>query len=126
LLDGCTTEGASSDQAGDTIMATLAVSDATFADALKNATVPVVVDFWAEWCGPCKAIGPALEEIATELDGAVTIMKVNIDENPKIADQFHIRAIPTLMMFKNGEVSATQTGALPKSKLADWIKKSAA
>jgi thioredoxin 1 len=82
------------------------------------------VDFWAEWCGPCKAIGPALEEISTEMGGSVKITKMNIDENPDIATKYQIRSIPTLMVFKDGEVQSTQTGALPKSKLADWIKQS--
>jgi thioredoxin 1 len=107
-------------------MATVSVSDKTFTEEVKNSTIPVVVDFWAEWCGPCKAIGPALEEIALEMDGAVKIAKVNIDHNPDLADMLHIRGIPTLMLFKNGEIAATQVGALPKNKIADWIKKSVA
>ena len=106
-------------------MGTSAVTDASFEQDVKKATGPVVVDFWAEWCGPCKAIGPALEEIAKELTGKVKITKVNIDENPKIASSLKIQAIPTIMVFKNGEVAATQIGALPKTKLAEWIKREA-
>ena len=104
-------------------MATADVSDDTFEEEVLKSDSPVVVDFWAEWCGPCKMIGPALEEIARELHGQIKIAKLNIDDNPHTPTKFGIRAIPTLMIFKNGEVTATQTGALPKSQLADWIKK---
>jgi thioredoxin 1 len=102
-------------------MATSTVSDDTFeADVLKSST-PVVVDFWAEWCGPCRQIGPALEEIAKDLDGKVKIVKLNIDENQRTPSRYNVRAIPTLMIFKDGQLLATQTGALPKGRLADWI-----
>jgi len=102
-------------------MATSAISDDTFeADVLKSAT-PVVVDFWAEWCGPCRQIAPALEEIAKELHGKVKIVKLNVDENPQTAAKYGIQSIPTLMIFKDGQLAATQTGALPKGRLADWI-----
>jgi thioredoxin 1 len=102
-------------------MATATVSDDTFeADVLKSST-PVVVDFWAEWCGPCRQIAPALEEIAKELHGKVKIVKLNIDENHRTPSRYNVRAIPTLMIFKDGQLAATQTGALPKGKLTDWI-----
>lgn len=102
------------------------VTDSSFeSDVLKNST-PVLLDFWAEWCGPCKMIAPALEEIASEMEGKVTIAKVNIDENPELAAQFGVRSIPTLLMFKDGELAANLVGAAPKSKLTDWIKNSAA
>ena len=105
-------------------MTSSAVSDDTFeAEVLKSST-PVVVDFWAEWCGPCKQISPALEEIAQELNGKVKIAKINIDENPNTPGKYGIRAIPTLILFKDGEVAATQTGAAPKGKLMDWINDS--
>lgn len=106
-------------------MATIKVDNSNFQTDVLQATVPVVVDFWAEWCGPCKMIAPALEEISNEMAGAVKIAKVNIDENPELAAQFGVRSIPTLLMFKDGEVSANMVGAAPKGRLADWIKASA-
>jgi thioredoxin 1 len=97
------------------------VSDSSFeADVLK-ATGPVVVDFWAEWCGPCRQIAPALEEISTTLGAKVTILKLNVDENPATAAKYGIMSIPTLMLFKNGELASRQVGAAPKAKLEQWI-----
>lgn len=102
-------------------MATSQVSDDTFEQEVLKSDTPVIVDFWAEWCGPCKQIAPALEEIAQEMGGKVKIAKINVDENPSTPGKYGIRAIPTLMLFKNGEVASTQTGAQPKGKLVDWI-----
>jgi len=103
-------------------MATEKVTDATFDSDVLGATDPVVVDFWAEWCGPCRMISPALEEIASEMGGKVKIAKLNIDENPQTTVKYGVRSIPTLILFKNGEPAAMQVGAAPKGRLADWIK----
>lgn len=100
------------------------VTDASFdADVLK-AGGPILLDFWAEWCGPCKMLAPSLAELATELDGVVTIAKLNIDENPTVPSRYGVRGIPTLMIFKDGQVSATKIGALPKTQLKTWIEQS--
>ena len=105
-------------------MATVAVTDDTFDAEVKNSDIPVVVDFWAEWCGPCKQIGPALEELSSEMDGKVKIAKVNVDENPNSPSQLGVRGIPALFIFKNGEVVSTKTGAAPKAALQGWIEES--
>src|SRR5690606_2977978 len=102
-------------------MATVTVNAGNFDADVLQAEEPVVVDFWAEWCGPCKMIAPALEEISADLTGKVKITKLNIDENPEIAARFGVRSIPTLMIFKNGEVADIKVGAAPKSALASWI-----
>jgi thioredoxin 1 len=102
-------------------MAVGKTSDASFeADVLKSAE-PVVVDFWAEWCGPCRMIAPALEEISGQVGDKVKIVKLNVDENPNTAAKYGIMSIPTLLMFKNGEISSRQVGAAPKQKLQQWI-----
>jgi thioredoxin 1 len=98
------------------------ITDDSFeADVLKAGT-PVLVDFWAEWCGPCKQIAPALEDLAKELGARVTVAKLNIDENPMTPSKYGVRGIPTLMLFKNGQVAATKIGALPKGKLFEWVE----
>ena len=103
-------------------MTTKKVTDQSFdADVLNSAT-PVVVDFWAEWCGPCRMIAPALDEIDTELEGKMTVAKLNIDENNQTAIKYGVRSIPTLIVFKNGQPAAMKVGAAPKSDLANWIK----
>jgi thioredoxin 1 len=102
-------------------MATVKVDNSNFKSDVLEAQGPVVVDFWAEWCGPCKMIGPSLEEISNELSGKVKVAKLNIDENPELAAQFGVRSIPTLMIFKDGEVADIKVGALPKTALSHWI-----
>lgn len=103
-------------------MATVAVTDDTFDTEVRDSSIPVVVDFWAEWCGPCKQIGPALEELSDQFDGKVKIVKVNVDENMKTAQELHIRGIPALFLFKDGEVVSNKTGAAPKAALQNWIE----
>ncbi|MBB2170082.1 thioredoxin TrxA [Gluconacetobacter aggeris] len=103
---------------------TVAVSDATFESDVLKAEGPVLVDFWAEWCGPCKMIAPALEEIGAEFKGKLTVAKVNIDDNPSTPNAYAVRGIPTLILFKDGKPAATKVGALPKSQLKEWVKSS--
>jgi len=102
-------------------MATVKVDKNNFQSDVLQSAEPVVVDFWAEWCGPCKMIAPSLDEISKELAGKVKIAKLNIDENPEIAAQFGVRSIPTLMVFKGGEVADIKVGAAPKTALSAWI-----
>jgi len=106
------------------IMATVKTTDTDFQNDVLGSTEPVLVDFWAEWCGPCKAIGPALEEISAELGDKIKIAKLNIDENPMTPTQYGVRGIPTLLIFKGGEVVAEKIGAMPKSQLQQWIEAS--
>ncbi len=100
------------------------VSDSSFETDVLKAEGPVLVDFWAEWCGPCKQIAPSLEKLDKELSDKLTFTKINIDNNPNTPTQFGVRGIPTLMIFKNGQVAATKVGALPESKLKEWIQQS--
>ena len=103
-------------------MSTVAVTDESFESDVLKSDKPVVVDFWAEWCGPCKQIGPSLEEIAAEMGEEVTIAKVNIDDNPNAPSRYGVRGIPTMILFKNGEAVARKVGAAPKSQLKEWIE----
>ncbi|MDO5611967.1 MAG: thioredoxin [Paracoccus sp. (in: a-proteobacteria)] len=105
-------------------MATQPVSDAEFDAQVRQADTPVLVDFWAEWCGPCKQIGPALEELSDEFAGKIKIVKVNVDENPDTAAGLGVRGIPALFMFKDGEVVSNRMGAAPKAALKAWIEES--
>ena len=98
------------------------VSDASFESDVLNASSPVLVDFWAEWCAPCKQIAPALEGIASDLDGRLNIDKVNIDETPSTTSKYGVRGIPTLILFEDGRVAATKVGTLPKNKLLEWVE----
>ncbi|MBM3569869.1 MAG: thioredoxin TrxA [Alphaproteobacteria bacterium] len=101
---------------------TTAITDSSFEKDVLKAAGPVLVDFWAEWCGPCKMIAPALEDIAKEMAGKVTVAKLNIDDNPVTPTKFGVRGIPTLILFKNGQVAATKVGAAPKGKLVEWLQ----
>ena len=98
------------------------VTDAEFDEIVLKAPGPVLVDFWAEWCGPCKAIAPALEELSEEMNGSVIIAKVDVDSNPSTPAKYGVRGIPTLIIFKDGEVSSMKVGVLPKAKLAEWVR----
>lgn len=102
-------------------MTTVHVSDAEFEAAVLQSATPVLVDYWAEWCGPCKVIAPTLEELAGELGDRLSVAKVNIDDNPETPSKYGVRGIPTLMLFKDGQVISTKVGAVPKTQLLQWI-----
>lgn len=105
-------------------MATVAVTDETFDAEVKHSDIPVVVDFWAEWCGPCKQIGPALEELSNEMEGQIKVVKVDVDNNPNSPAAMGVRGIPALFIFKDGQVISNRAGAAPKAALQSWIQDS--
>jgi thioredoxin 1 len=98
------------------------VSDTSFETDVLKSKEPVLVDFWAEWCGPCRQVAPVLEEVAGELKGKIKIVKLNVDESPQTASKYGVQSIPTLMIFKNGEMASRQIGSAPKDKIVQWIK----
>ncbi|MCB9986709.1 MAG: thioredoxin TrxA [Rhodospirillales bacterium] len=100
----------------------LAVTDSSFEAEVLKSSQPVMVDFWAEWCGPCKMLSPIVDEISNDLQGRVKVVKVNIDENPHTPTKYGVRGIPTLMLFKGGQLAATKVGAMPKAALAQWVE----
>ena len=106
-------------------MTALTITDDDFDTTITDSDVPVVVDFWAEWCGPCKQMAPHLEAVSDELSGKVKIAKINVDENPMAASKYGVRGLPTLVMFKDGKVAATHLGAMSKQRISEWIKESA-
>ncbi len=105
-------------------MTATSVTDDDFNALIADSDVPVVVDFWAEWCGPCKQMAPHLDAVAGDLDGKVKVAKINVDDNPMTAGQYGVRGLPTLMLFKDGKVAATHLGAMSKQRIAEWIKDS--
>ena len=105
-------------------MATIQITDATFEEEVLKSDKPVVIDFWAPWCGPCKQIGPSLEEISDEMKDQITVAKVNIDENPVTPTKYGVRGIPTMLVFKDGQAAATKVGAISKPAIVEWIEES--
>ncbi|KJS35963.1 MAG: thioredoxin [Hyphomonas sp. BRH_c22] len=105
-------------------MAAVNVTDDEFDNVIATSDVPVVVDFWAEWCGPCKQMSPHLEAVSEDMAGKVKVAKINVDENPMVASKYGVRGMPTLMVFKDGKVAATHLGAMSKQAITDWIKQS--
>jgi len=111
---------------GSALMSTVTVTDESFERDVLQADKPVLVDFWAEWCGPCKQIAPALEQISDELAGKVTVAKVNIEDSPTTPSRYGVRGIPTMMLFRGGQMASMKVGAMPKQKILDWLTETGA